>query len=123
MDLLLKWATLALSGEELKEFPDFTAEQEKKLNDYVKSTIDMFDKGNFHDMILGMIDLRQYIVDNVRPENLSPNFADFLMDQEMFHWVDEVVIRKEPTSFDLEAAKIIIDDLKFMLKNNDLVAQ
>lgn len=66
-------------------------------------------------MILSLIKLKKYSFDEIDMGLLDPNFIDFLIDIEMWEWIEG------SPSANWEAAGYIINDLSNMLVNNNVL--
>lgn len=91
----------------------------EKLKYLIDKILKLYEKNNFSDFINNLLLIKNEAA-KFDPEQMSLEFVDFLMDQNMW----EVILnsfQKEPTKFDLEAASYIASDLKDILNNNKIL--
>lgn len=86
------------------------SEKIKTIKDYIEKAITADNNDNFNDFIKNLLLLRETVAE-VDPEILDISFVDFMMDNNMWSWVMSS-LNREPTDFDKEAAKYVVNDLK-----------
>lgn len=122
-DRLITWAEFYKTAVE--ETLDFSAPTEKKkmLLSLIEKVIKAFSYKNFQDTILGLSAIKEFVISDLNPEILSPEFANqIMMDENIWDWVDELKQRK-PNKYDIDAAKFVVEDLVDMLDNNNVFAE
>lgn len=117
MDILLKFA-----NENFDATP-ISTENKTKLENYIRSILKSLTDKNYHGILVSLLMLREFISDNIKPENLSPEFADFIMDQEMYRWVEFAVDKKNFSDYDLTALDLIGKELSELLSQNNIVTE
>lgn len=123
MDLLLKWAETSLQEPEQEFNKNISSEEKTKLNYFVQAALKSLDQKNYSATILSVLALRKFVADEIRPEKLSAEFVDFLMDQEMWHWIEQSANKKQFNNFDTEAFKLIELELRELYNSSNLTSK
>ncbi len=119
-----QWNSILRFGLDLEALDTSIPDDIKsRLYKYLNTAVDAYDNHKFQLMILALVRTKQLVSDNIRPESLSSNFVDFMMDQNAWDWIDGCAEKNEPNNFDLTASRFLINDLKEMLNKDDIFSK
>lgn len=89
------------------------------INLLIELAIKYFSERNFKLFLKALLTLKEEVI-KLKPEKLSAELVDFVMDENVWEWA-EGIAGKTPSEYDWEAATVIAADLQDILKkfNND----
>ncbi len=114
--------------DELELDPTLVADKTSVIYRYLNQTVDASKKRNISGVASNLMEMRSFVIERgangkpgVQPESLSPEFVDFLTDENMWSWIGEASKKTNFTSYDSQACEMVMKEINFLLTDDKII--